>query len=160
MENKYRECPYKHCMLPHDNGKYFYQFVFLIFSLGLMIVNPKNLTFIAIVLFVVPIFIDLLYWENKRGWPVKVKRAFIGLNTLFILAGGLGQCGFFSDNGDTFSVINTSLILSGFKITKKSVAWALLLDLIVPIAMAFSAPNRNSAKVYIACRRAKEGEKR
>lgn len=143
-----RKCPYKDCYLPDNNNKYWVQFVYLIISVAVLIKNEKEFTFFSLLMFTVPIVLDLTS-TSFNGWVYKViGLGFIILNTAIAVFCLLGMIGFFVDDGSTFSVGTSVMVFAGKKFDKKLLLWPMVSDLFIPVVMYSACPSKRMKKVF------------
>ena len=134
------KCAYNECMLPNDNSKYAIQFFYLFVSIFFLFKSASSFTFFAILMYSAPILLDLAYSGMNNVFFKVVKCIFL------IVFCFLGLFGFAIDNGDSFQIASSSLILPNYYIKKVKLAKPLLAELIVPISMFFGSPNKKSNK--------------
>lgn len=144
-----RKCAYNDCMLPKDNNRYWLQLLCLLISICFMAIDFKAFTFLSMFMYTVPITLDLIYSKFEGRFLSFIRILFLVVNVLIVVFCVVGQFGFFVDNGDTISVINTSMIFAEKTISKTSLLYLLLVDLLVPVMMVFGTPNQRTAEAIL-----------
>ena len=100
-------------------------------------------------MYTVPITLDLVYSEYDNLILRVLRIVFLVGNAVIVLFCIVGQFGFLIDGGDTIYVIETSMIFAEETISKHSLLYLLIVDLLVPIMMVFGTPNQRSAEAIL-----------
>lgn len=58
-KKKERICKYRYCCIPDDNKKYLFQLGYLVISVFYLISDKSQLTFFSLIMFTIPIILDL-----------------------------------------------------------------------------------------------------
>ena len=141
---KERLCEYDTCYLPDNNNKYWLQFVYLLFS-GLYLISDKTaFTFFALLMFTVPIILDLA----SSNFPVKLFRVinnfYLTVNSVIICFCGLGMVGVFIDTGDCFCFSEKSLLMPGMGFEKTILLVPLTVNMLIPVLMYNASPSKKT----------------
>lgn len=118
-------CPHGVCKLPINNNMFVVQFFFLAICIGALIKNYAELSAFNILMFITPLFFDLLGLSPEN----KIVHCF---KTAFCVIIGIGICfcvltfaGLFVDSGRFFVITSTSALFPGTKIPKMVILWIL-----------------------------------
>lgn len=144
---KNRKCPFNECLLPDNNKKYVIQFIYLIVSAALLATDVSQFTFFSILMFTVPIVIDLASTDSKSKVYTVIRWLFLALNLLYVAFCIAGMGGFFVDKRESFEVVNTALIFPQKVIPKITLFYVLASDLVIPVMMLFACPTKKILKV-------------
>lgn len=142
-------CPYNYgCMLPKDNQKYGVQLIFLVFSIGCIFTNSSTFSSLAILMYVVPIVIDLWTFKAITRRYKLFRFVFLVYNSAFFLFSMLGVTNFIKDTGTTFMVNEESFFMAGVIIPKTTLAFFMLVELLVPVILIFGSPSQKTIKIH------------
>lgn len=150
MGTKSKACKFGHCMLPKNNNKYILQFLFLFFSFTSIVIKSDSITFLSLILFSVPIVMDLCFWDGRSSFVNCIRWLFIIINIFIIMVGFLGQSSFMFDTGDAFSIVESSLFFPGLSVHKSIMTKILFVNCFVPVVLFFSCPNQKFAAAHAA----------
>ena len=132
-----RKCIYSNCMIPENNNRYWAQLAFLFLALLILTINQEQFTLTAIMVFIVPEMIDLIYCQidNKA---CHVMRWIFGIyNAFIIIVCFAGFAGALVDKGTYFEI--SSMYITG-TISKQLCGWFLAADILIPVMYAISSP--------------------
>ena len=144
VKEKQTLCEYKECYLPENNNKYIVQFGYLLFSGIYLIADKEEFTFFSLLMFTLPIILDLVY----NSFPVKLYKK---INTLYLFINivigifcFMGMVGIFVDSGDGFYFSDNSLLLPGKGFEKKYLLFPLCANMLIPIMMYYANPSKST----------------
>lgn len=144
---KGRRCPFKSCILPDNNARYWIQFIYLIISTTFLALDIKKFTFFTILMYTAPIVMDLTSTYSESKGYVFGKTVFLTLNALYVVFCIVGAGGFFVDMGESVKVVETSMVFAGRVISKYPLFYGLIPDIIIPVMMYFACPTKKTMKV-------------
>lgn len=152
----YQECPvspntkicaYEECHLPENNNKYWYQLVYLIVSIFILLRNNSDFTFYSLFMFTSPILLDLIFVHFDGKLYRVIKIVYIIVNTALAVICLVGMFEFLVDNGNTFAVVADAIILQEINIRKSWLAIPMGADLLIPVIMVFACPTKRSKEM-------------
>ena len=140
MQKLEKLCPYDQCYLPNNNSKYFAQGIYLIISTMYLFKSQEEFTFFAILLYTVPIFLDILTVEFRARFYKVIARIYVVLNVALVIFCVLGMSGLFVDGGESFLVVDTAMFLSEAAISKRMLIWPMAANIFIPFLMYNGCP--------------------
>lgn len=112
-----------------------------------LIIDETEFTFFAILMFTAPILLDLTSTTLNGVAYDAIRKVYIVMNAAIVVFCFTGMFGFFIDMGNSFSVKETSMFLSGMSIPKKWFLWPLGAELVIPIIMYNACPTKKTKKI-------------
>lgn len=143
-EKKETLCEYKECYLPENNNKYKVQFGYLLFSGVYLIADKTEFTFFSLLMFTLPIILDLVYNSFPVKLYKKINNFFLIVNIAIGIFCFMGMVGIFVDNGEGFYFSNNSLLLPGKGFTKEYLLFPLAANMTIPIMMYYANPSKST----------------
>lgn len=148
MGNYNASCHYGQCQLSKDNRKYVCQVIFFIISIGILLKNRNDFSFLSIFLFVAPIMVDILTTDLKKSKTCTAIRWIFGfLNAVLLIGCFFGFANVIIDSGDYFTLLSTFMFFGGISIKKEGVALALAIDILVPVVFFFGVPSQATLRM-------------
>ena len=135
------------CMLPEKNTHYGVYLVYLLFCYFGLLQNNNSFTFASILMYLAPLFIDLLSIKAKAKTYMIFRRIFLWFNGIGLAFSGLGLLGFLVDNTTTFEVLQTAILFGELAVKKEIICWILLAEFAVPVILWFGRPTKEKCKV-------------
>ncbi len=118
----HKECPFGKCELPTHTYNYTAQFFYLCLAYIFLIRDNSEFTATNVVLFIIPIAIDLIF-SNKCTGIYRIVQLILYLIVAICSIISLGAVfGFFVVTNESFTVNPNALLLSGFSVSKKLLA--------------------------------------
>lgn len=140
MAKRTRKCEYTECMLRDNNNNYILQFVYLLPATLVFILDVRQFTFFAIILYVAPIIIDTWCTNSNNPKLNIVIKAFFWVNLSIAVICFIGLSGII-ENRDTYFVIGEfAADFSGKQLEKRACVKLFLADLAVPIMLYIGSP--------------------
>ena len=140
-------------MLPENNNKYILQIVCLFFSVMCLMKDFRQFTMVSVLLYLFPIILDLWTVELEPTWLdyLRIVCAIFDSVICVIFVGGVFT-GLLIDSGTSFTVIDTSMILAEYPVSKKFLLWVALGNLTIPIMFLTGTPNRGTMETVMKVR--------
>ncbi len=132
----HKECPFGKCELPTHTYNYIAQFFYLCLAYIFLIRDNLEFTATNIVLFIIPIAIDLIF-SNKCTGIYRIVQLLLYLIVAICSIISVGAVlGFFVVTSESFKVNPNALILSGFFVSKKMLARLLFSAIFTPYILS------------------------
>lgn len=135
-------CPYEQCYLPENNNRFLVQLIYLIVSLCVLIQAPEQFNFFSLFLYLVPILMDLICSPVTGKILRSVRRLFIGCDAVLLTFVLLGMLQIIEDTGPDFCVVGSALVFSGLTVSKRSLCWVLMFNLMIPVMYWVGSPSK------------------
>ena len=144
----YLKCNPKICsFLPDNNNRFICQFVYLTAGILVLFAAPENFTFFQVLLFIVPILIDIIC-SGPNSKLVKVIRWIIGIiYVLLVINCAIGLGGYIVDFENRFEVVKSMLIFGGLSARKEVIGIFLMINILIPISYFVSSPCKKTANI-------------
>lgn len=135
-------CSFGSCKLPAHTHNYAAQFIYLILAYVFLIRHISEFNATNIVLFIIPIAIDLAFSNKCKGFPriiqlilyfIVIFCSFIGVSSIF---------GFFETTETSFIVNPDAVLFSGLELSKEALACILLVSIFTPYILAVGTVTR------------------
>lgn len=136
-------CTYEECPLPKNNNRYCIQLIYLLVSIAFLVLKPGEFTFLAVMMFTLPIVLDLRSTNFRSPFLTRIKFVFLVFNIFVLLFCVLGAFGCIIDEGDLYSIPSEAIVFADKAFSKKYIAIFLVIDLCVPVTFWFGAPRRS-----------------
>lgn len=147
------KCAYDKCQLPDNNKRFILQGIYVIIGTLILFGKSENFTFFQIILFIAPILIDILS-SGSDSLPVRGARIIIGgLDVLVIIFCLVGLGGYVTDNGNSFSLVNTMLLFGGFELRKDTIGIILMANIAIPFIYYNTSPCKNVKAINMVFKR-------
>ena len=136
-----RTCTHSECMLPKNNHRYIWQFIYILVGLIVLLLNEEAFTFFQIFLFIAPCFLDIAY--NDLGSKILnlVRIVFGAINVFLLVFCFLGMAGIIRDTGSIYTA-DIGVIDLHVEFPQKALAFAMGPNLIVPVVYYGTAPSQ------------------
>lgn len=141
-------CKHSECQLPLNNNRYIIQFGYMFIAIVYLSKDNSQFTFVAILLFTIPIMIDLWYADIKEDAIKAFKWFFIIYNFAIFLFCTAGMINMIVDKGDKFVILDAAVFISSdIELSKLFLSRAIMLDLMVPAVFMRGMPTQKAMEV-------------
>jgi hypothetical protein len=110
-------------------------------------VDETEFTFFAILMFTVPVLLDLVSTELDGKLYIGISKIYITINTCLAIFSFAGMFGFFVDMGNVFAVAEKSMIFPGSSFSKKYLLLPLAVDVLIPVMMYHACPSKKTKRI-------------
>jgi len=132
----HEECPFGKCELPTHTYNYTAQFFYLCLAYIFLIRDNSEFTATNVVLFIIPIAIDLIF-SNRCTGIYRIVQLILYLIVAICSIISLGAVfGFFVVTNESFTVNPNALLLSDFSVSKKLLARLLFFAIFTPCILS------------------------
>ncbi len=132
----HKECPFGKCELPTHTYNYIAQFFYLCLAYIFLIRDNSEFTATNVVLFIIPIAIDLIF-SNKCTGIYRIAQLILYVIVAFCSIIAVGAVfGFFVVTSESFEVNPDALLWAGFSVSKKILARLLFFAIFTPYILS------------------------
>lgn len=137
-----RICPYATCKLPAHTYNYIAQFLYLLIAYFFLIRDAKEFSATNIVLYIIPIAIDLAFSSKRSGLPRIIQIILYAIVVFISIVSCCSLFGFFDATADAFVVSKDAVLFSGFMIKKTFFAVLLVFPIFTPFILSIGTVTR------------------
>ncbi|MCI2106158.1 MAG: hypothetical protein LKK00_05490 [Intestinimonas sp.] len=139
---KAKKCGYGYaeCRLRENNNGYILQFVYLLPATLVFILDIRQFTFFAIILYTAPIIIDTWCADSINSKLNVCIKLFFWINLIIAIVCVVGLAGIIKDDGAYFIIGDFAAGFSGAQIDKRLCAKLFLFELIAPVMFYIGCP--------------------